>query len=190
MEKECRQCGGSGQEIVGENRLTLDMAIDAGDRSMEGAFHSYQYAPCDLCGGSGIELEEENCKCECHNAMSNWKKCVACEEHHKDNPMPTQPTQQEEYKPNEIANVINSLFLDSDYQGKDWEAVRKELTHRFSELKSLWQKETVEKAIDSFCIIVKNELKQQRLDGFSLDGTDFDAVFKSAKKIIINSLKQ
>ena len=39
--------------------------------------------------------------------------------------------------------------------------------------------------LDSFCIIVKNELRQQKLDGFSLDGTDFDAVFESAKKFIL-----
>ena len=25
------------------------------------------------------------------------------------------------------AGIVNNLFLDSDYQGKDWEAVRKQL---------------------------------------------------------------
>ena len=43
-EKPCSSCGGAGQEVVGENRVTLDMAIDAGDRSLEGQFHSYAYA--------------------------------------------------------------------------------------------------------------------------------------------------
>lgn len=33
---------------------------------------------------------------------------------------------------NEVAGVINSLFLDSPYQGKDWEAVRKELIDKLS----------------------------------------------------------
>lgn len=28
-------------------------------------------------------------------------------------------------QPNEAARLVNSRFLDSDYQGKDWEAVRK-----------------------------------------------------------------
>ncbi len=60
-ENECKQCGGSGQEIVGENRVSLDMAIDAGDnRSMEGMFHSYAYEVCSACEGSGIELTLSN----------------------------------------------------------------------------------------------------------------------------------
>ena len=51
--KECPQCGGSGQEVVGENRVTQDMAIDAGEPSMAGAFHSWEYCACGLCEGSG-----------------------------------------------------------------------------------------------------------------------------------------
>lgn len=51
----CNICGGSGEEILGENRVTLDMAIDAGDRSMEGMFHSYATAECHACEGTGIE---------------------------------------------------------------------------------------------------------------------------------------
>ena len=64
-EELCPVCGGDGQEIVGENRVSLDMAIDAGDRSMEGMFHSYAYGACSNCGGSGVVdkilnlLEEE-----------------------------------------------------------------------------------------------------------------------------------
>lgn len=46
----------------------------------------------------------------------------------------------------------------------------------------------IESILDSFCVMVKNELKQQRLDGFSLDGTDFDEVFKSAEKTILSTL--
>lgn len=30
-------------------------------------------------------------------------------------------------KLNIVANIVNSHFLDSDYQGKDWEVVRKSL---------------------------------------------------------------
>jgi len=30
------------------------MAIDAGDRSMEGMFHSHEYAPCGACDGEGL----------------------------------------------------------------------------------------------------------------------------------------
>ena len=37
-----------------------------------------------------------------------------------------------------VATIVNKLFLDSDYRGKDWEAVRKQLIQDFSqELTSL-----------------------------------------------------
>lgn len=40
--------------------------------------------------------------------------------------VPTNPTADKERpQPNEAARLVNSRFLDSDYQGKDWEAVRK-----------------------------------------------------------------
>lgn len=35
-------------------------------------------------------------------------------------------------KVNEAAGIINSMFLDSPYEGKDWEAVRKDLIKVFS----------------------------------------------------------
>lgn len=50
----CPDCQGEGKVVVGEYRVTHDMAIDAGDRSLEGAFHSYEYAPCDKCEGAGL----------------------------------------------------------------------------------------------------------------------------------------
>lgn len=53
-QEPCPSCGGSGQTIVGENHVTEDMAIDAGDRSLAGMFHSYAYGHCDECGASGI----------------------------------------------------------------------------------------------------------------------------------------
>lgn len=37
-------------------------------------------------------------------------------------------------KVNKIANVVNNHFLDSDYQGKDWEAVRKSLIKELTKL--------------------------------------------------------
>lgn len=61
--EECTFCGGSGQEIIGENRVSMDMAIDAGDRSMEGVFHSYAYGECEQCEGRGcieVLLTKEN----------------------------------------------------------------------------------------------------------------------------------
>ena len=46
---ECRECGGAGQFVIGENRVSHDMALDAGEPAMEGMFHSYEYAPCESC---------------------------------------------------------------------------------------------------------------------------------------------
>lgn len=57
--RQCEACQGSGTEIVGENRVTADMASDAGEPSMAGMFHSYEYAACSECGGSGV-LEESD----------------------------------------------------------------------------------------------------------------------------------
>jgi hypothetical protein len=49
----CETCGGSGEVIIGENRVTRDMAIDAGDLQYEGQFHSYAYGSCPDCEGTG-----------------------------------------------------------------------------------------------------------------------------------------
>ena len=59
MSKPCKTCQGEAQTIVGENLVSQDMAIDAGDRSMEGMHHSYVYQPCDDCEGTGFEKGEE-----------------------------------------------------------------------------------------------------------------------------------
>ena len=53
IKQQCAKCGGDGQMIVGEHRVTRDMAIDAGEPAMEGSFHSYATDRCDACGGSG-----------------------------------------------------------------------------------------------------------------------------------------
>ena len=52
----CSTCGGSGEVIIGENQVTREMAIDAGDRSLEGSFHSSTYGKCPDCAGGFIEL--------------------------------------------------------------------------------------------------------------------------------------
>lgn len=54
MDKICLNCAGSGQEVIGENRVSMDMAIDAGDASLAGQFHSYEYQECYVCQGVGI----------------------------------------------------------------------------------------------------------------------------------------
>ena len=54
----CIVCGGEGQELIGERRVTLDMAIDAGDRNLEGLFYKYEYEICPNCLGTGLVEEE------------------------------------------------------------------------------------------------------------------------------------
>ena len=51
---ECPECSGSGQEIIGENKVSHDMAIDAGEPEMEGMFHSNVYGECRFCEGRGF----------------------------------------------------------------------------------------------------------------------------------------
>ena len=60
MMMQCETCQGTGTVTIGEHRVTRDMAIDAGDRSLEGALHSYAYADCQNCDGHG-EYELEGC---------------------------------------------------------------------------------------------------------------------------------
>lgn len=49
----CNNCQGSGKETIGENKVTLDMAIDAGDRDLEGTHYSFDYRICPYCQGDG-----------------------------------------------------------------------------------------------------------------------------------------
>jgi hypothetical protein len=58
----CESCGGSGQEVIGVHLVTRDMAIDAGDPSLEGTFHSDVYEGCTSCGGTGVVPTEHLCR--------------------------------------------------------------------------------------------------------------------------------
>ena len=51
LEEICNCCGGEGKEIAGENLVSMDMAIDAGERGLEGTHHSYEYKDCRVCEG-------------------------------------------------------------------------------------------------------------------------------------------
>ena len=52
----CRACNGAGQGEV-QHQITMDMAIDAGDREMAG--HSFtEVERCDECGGAGYIPDE------------------------------------------------------------------------------------------------------------------------------------
>lgn len=62
-------------------------------------------------------------------------------------------------KVNLAANIVNNFFLDSDYQGKDWEAVRKELIKR------------IEKALKENTEQVIKEIKDYQHGWIRDDGT-------------------
>lgn len=63
MENErdlCPECGGEGRIPIGNRYVTRDMAIDAGDRSMEGMYYETEYARCRRCGGDGtVEAQSD-----------------------------------------------------------------------------------------------------------------------------------
>jgi hypothetical protein len=44
---------------MGEHLVTRDMAMDAGDPSLEGRHHSFEYAPCEACDGTGAVGRDE-----------------------------------------------------------------------------------------------------------------------------------
>jgi hypothetical protein len=52
----CEACGGTGAVEIGRHYVTRDMAIDAGDRSMEGMEIGVEYGPCPECLRAAAEL--------------------------------------------------------------------------------------------------------------------------------------
>lgn len=57
VKEVCPECGGTGQVVIGENRVSHDMAIDAGEPEMEGMHHSYVYGECLNCEGVGYIIK-------------------------------------------------------------------------------------------------------------------------------------
>jgi hypothetical protein len=49
--KICRTCAGTGKVCLGERRASREMAIDAGDPSLEGQVVEQEYATCPTCHG-------------------------------------------------------------------------------------------------------------------------------------------
>jgi DnaJ-class molecular chaperone len=56
--EQCEACEGSGRVPVGEHFVTREMAIDAGDRAMEGMSMGIEYGPCPECSGTGEKREQ------------------------------------------------------------------------------------------------------------------------------------
>jgi len=56
----CDNCD-QGRVMIGEHTVTRDMAIDAGDRSLEGSHYCYEYEECQCCNG-------------------HWQDCKDCRE--------------------------------------------------------------------------------------------------------------
>jgi len=62
VSSQCPACKGDGRVPIGEHFVTRDMAIDAGEREMEGMSMGVEYGDCRECGGTGqappIEIEK------------------------------------------------------------------------------------------------------------------------------------
>lgn len=71
--KPCPTCQGEGQVVVGENRVTRDMASDAGEPSMEGMHYDYDYQPCEDCNGSGV-VETDTTPCPTCNGKGKVRE--------------------------------------------------------------------------------------------------------------------
>lgn len=56
--KPCPDCEGGGAVALGVHYVSREMAVDAGDPSMEGQVAEVEYEPCPRCRGTG-ELQEE-----------------------------------------------------------------------------------------------------------------------------------
>jgi hypothetical protein len=52
-QRECPDCVGTGHVPLGENFVSREMAIDAGDRTLEGQSLGIEYGLCQKCGGDG-----------------------------------------------------------------------------------------------------------------------------------------
>jgi len=52
----CIECQGEGRIAIGENYVTHDMALDAGESAMEGQSMGIEYVQCSKCGGDGFTL--------------------------------------------------------------------------------------------------------------------------------------
>ena len=49
----CICCGATGRVALGEHYVTREMALDAGDASLEGSFYEIEYGDCPGCYGNG-----------------------------------------------------------------------------------------------------------------------------------------
>jgi hypothetical protein len=54
----CETCGGGGEVCIGNRYVTRDMAIEAGDRSLEGQFYGHVMGECPDCDGTGLRKPE------------------------------------------------------------------------------------------------------------------------------------
>jgi len=52
----CDDCDSSGQVPYGDYLITRDMAIEAGDLSLEGMSAGIKYGPCPTCNGDGYRV--------------------------------------------------------------------------------------------------------------------------------------
>jgi len=56
----CPQCQGEGKIPMGDYHVTREMAIDAGDPSLEGTLYGHEYERCRSCDGDGFVERIDN----------------------------------------------------------------------------------------------------------------------------------
>ena len=56
----CDECDGEGRVRVGERLVSREMALDAGDRTLEGSRYEYDYVECAKCDGRGFNIQGEH----------------------------------------------------------------------------------------------------------------------------------
>lgn len=66
----CPYCNGARVVVVGENLVSLDMAIDAGDRSLAGMHHSWVEDDCPRCEGHGAVQQVVELHTQVHDAIT------------------------------------------------------------------------------------------------------------------------
>jgi hypothetical protein len=83
-------------------------------------------------------------------------------------------------KINEVARVVNSLFLNSDYQGKDWESVRKHLIIEVDDLVN--RAKTIHYKDQYTPIIIKDDVDNEYMLINKYEATMITSVLKKLAK--------
>lgn len=86
----CEACGGAGMVQGREQTVTLDMAIDAGDREMAGSHYGYEQEPCDVCDGTGWFDKLAQREADRTTRQAQVRTCTLDEDEQESNPFSAQ----------------------------------------------------------------------------------------------------